>query len=324
VGDVTAHLLTTSSVHPRDRFDYWHEMTCRAFIPYECQPHDRSAFEGQIIALPFAGLSLIISGNNGVTTWRPTLRTTQAKDTVYVCIQTAGTVRISQNGSDAVLQNGDFALVDNVTANAFVSSDGSKNLVIELSRKDLEARLGRIEQWTARRVDGSIGVGALASKFVRMLPEQQPNLSEAAQTQIAHQVVDLVSLALTADDGNVPSHSSARFVSLLRLKAAVDANLTNGCATCEELAAAAGISVRYANQLLEAEQTSLQRLLFSRRIAKCQAALADPAQSHRQISDIAYSWGFGDVSHFGRLFKAMVGLTPRDFRRQCLETAALR
>ena len=248
MGDVTAHLLTTSSVHPRDRFDYWHKMTCRA---YECQPHDRSAFEGQIIALPFAGLSLVISSNNGVTTWRPTLRTTQAKDTVYVCIQTAGTVRIS--------------------------------------RKDLEARLGRIEQWTARRVDGSIGVGALASKFVRMLPEQQPNLSEAAQTQIAHQVVDLVSLALTADDGNVPSHSSARFVSLLRLKAAVDANLTNGCATCEELAAAAGISVRYANQLLEAEQTSLQRLLFSRRIAKCQAALADPAQSHRQISDIAYS-----------------------------------
>ena len=87
---------------------------------------------------------MIISGNNGVTTWRPTLRTTQAKDTVYVCIQTAGIVRISQNGNDAVLQNGDFALVDNVTANAFVSSNGSKNLVIELSRKDLEARLGRI------------------------------------------------------------------------------------------------------------------------------------------------------------------------------------
>jgi AraC family transcriptional activator of tynA and feaB len=64
--------------------------------------------------------------------------------------------------------------------------------------------------------------------------------------------------------------------------------------------------------------------LFSRRIAKCQAALADPAQMHRQISDIANSWGFGDVSHFGRLFKAMIGLTPRDFRKQSLELASLR
>ena len=35
-----------------------------------------------------------------------------------------------------------------------------------------------------------------------------------------------------------------------------------------------------------------------------------PAQAHRQISDIAYSWGFGDVSHFGRLFKAMISMTP--------------
>jgi AraC-like DNA-binding protein len=78
------------------------------------------------------------------------------------------------------------------------------------------------------------------------------------------------------------------------------------------------MSIRYANQLLDAEETSLQRLLFNRRLAKCQAALADPAQAHRRISDIAYSWGFGDVSHFGRLFKAVVGLTPRDFRRQSL------
>jgi AraC-like DNA-binding protein len=95
----------------------------------------------------------------------------------------------------------------------------------------------------------------------------------------------------------------------------VEDNLSNCAATCEELASAAGISVRYANQLLDAEQTSLQRLLFSRRIEKCQAALADPAQAHRQISDIAYSWGFGDVSHFGRLFKAIVGLTPRDYKK---------
>ena len=99
---------------------------------------------------------------------------------------------------------------------------------------------------------------------------------------------------------------------MLRLKAVVDSNLTNSNVTCEELAAAAGISVRYANQLLDAEQISLQRLLFSQRIEKCQVALADPAQAHRQISDIAYSWGFGDVSHFGRLFKAMTGMTPRD------------
>jgi AraC family transcriptional activator of tynA and feaB len=324
VADVAARVVTTSSVHPRDRFEYWHEMTCRAFVPYECRPRDRTAFEGEIAALPFAGGALTVTSNNGVTTWRTARQVARSKETVYVCIQTAGSVRISQNGREVLLQSGDLTLVDNVTPNTFASSAGSSKLVIELSRRDCEARLGRIEHWTARRIDGSRGAGAITSQFIRSLPEQQSQLSEATQVQIAHQVIDLIALALTADEGNNQVQSSGRLVSLLRLKAVVDAHLTNCSVTCEDLAAAAGISVRYANQLLDAEQTSLQRLLFSRRIAKCQAALADPAQMHRQISDIAYSWGFGDVSHFGRLFKAMIGLTPRDFRKQSLELASLR
>ncbi len=292
-------------------------------VPYECRPRDRATFEGEVRALPFASGSLTFSGNNGVTTWRTSRQVAQSKDSVYVCVQLAGSVRISQNGRDVLLQSGDVTLVDNATPSSFVSSVGSKKLVLELSRKDCEVRLGRIAGWTARRIDGLEGAGALVSNFVQLLPDQVPLLSEGAQVQIARQVIDLVAVALAEGDGSAFPHSSTRLVSLLRLKAVVDANLTNASVTCEELAAAAGISVRYANQLLDAEQTSLQRLLFSRRIAKCQAALVDPAQTHRQISDIAYSWGFGDVSHFGRLFKNMTGLTPRNYRKQALETAAL-
>src|SRR5262249_38176210 len=145
----------------------------------------------------------------------------------------------------------------------------------------------------------------LASSFVRLIPDQAPLLSETGQSQITMQVLDLVALAFKESEGETLVHSSARLGSLLRLKSVIEANLTKSGASCEEIASAAGLSVRYANQLLDAEQTSLQRLLFSRRIAKCQAALADPMQAHRQISDIAYSWGFTDVSHFGRLFKAI-------------------
>jgi hypothetical protein len=93
------------------------------------------------------------------------------------------------------------------------------------------------------------------------------------------QTIDLITLAFAESEGSNLVHSSGRVVSLLRLKTAVEDNLSNCNITCEELAAAAGISVRYANQLLDAEQTSLQRLLFSRRIAECQAALADQAQA---------------------------------------------
>lgn len=313
--------MSTASVHPRDRFDYWHEVACRSMVPFECRPRDRTGFEGEITTLPFAGAVLTISSNNGVTTWRTARQIAQSKDSIFICTQISGSTRISQNGRDALLQSGDLTLVDNAAPSGFVSSIGSKKLVIELDRRSFEARLGRIAQWTTRCIDGSGGAGVLVSNFIQLLPAQLSLLSDTAQSQISHQLIDLMALALTESDGNATARSSGRLISLLRLKAVVDANLTNTNVTCEELAAAAGISVRYANQLLESEETSLQRLLFSRRIAKCQEALADPAQMPRLISDIAYSWGFGDVSHFGRLFKSVTGLTPRSYRLQALKPA---
>lgn len=315
-------LVSTASVHPRDRFDYWHEAACKAMVPFECRPRDLSTFEGEITALPFAGAFLTIASNNGLSTWRTSRQLAQSKNSVFICAQISGSTRISQNGRDVVLKAGDLTLVDNAAASTFECSTGCKKFMLEIERRNCEARLGRIGQLTTRRIDGSSGAGALVSNFIQLLPVQLALLSDTAQKQISYQLTDLVALALAEGDGGSTARSSGRLISLLRLKAVVDANLTNPNVTCEELAADAGISVRYANQLLEAEETSLQRLLFTRRLEKCQDALADPAQAHRQISDIAYSWGFGDVSHFGRLFKSTTGLTPRTYRAQAQKPGA--
>jgi len=45
------------------------------------------------------------------------------------------------------------------------------------------------------------------------------------------------------------------------------------------------------------------------------ADLCDPALRHRTISDLAFSWGFVDASHFSRAFKARFGCTAREVRQ---------
>lgn len=316
--DLAEWYFTTSDVHPRDRFDYWLETSRRIFGPYENRPDQPTRFEGEIRHLRVAGMALSVFRCNGMTSWRTKRQAAQLADIVHIIVQLAGNVKICQDGRETILGAGDLCLVDLGRLASFVQSQDARCLVIEVSRRDCEARLGPLGRWTAQRVDGHQGGGALVSAFARLLPDQISLLSPPSQSQVKLQLLDLVAMALKEAEGCGFIHSSARLASLLRLKSVVDANLSDCSATCESLAAAAGISVRYANQLLDAEQTSLQRLLFSRRIEKCQAALADPAQAHRQISDIAYSWGFGDVSHFGRLFKAMVGMTPRDYKKRSL------
>jgi AraC-like DNA-binding protein len=40
------------------------------------------------------------------------------------------------------------------------------------------------------------------------------------------------------------------------------------------------------------------------------------SQGHRTMSDIAFSWGFSDLSHFGRSFKKAYGISASEYRNQ--------
>ena len=75
-------------------------------------------------------------------------------------------------------------------------------------------------------------------------------------------------------------------------------------------------AIEIANALLAEEGTSLERFIVSRRLQRCHQTLSDPAQAHRTVSDIAYSYGFSDPSHFTRRFKAQFGFLPSEYRSQ--------
>jgi AraC-like DNA-binding protein len=129
-------------------------------------------------------------------------------------------------------------------------------------------------------------------------------------------VVDLIAASLAHLTGKqCREPSTATRLVLLKLRAVIETQLSNPNADRETIAAQAGISVRYANQLLALENTSLVRLLQERRLARCRNALQDPTQAGRSVSEIAYHWGFADVAHFSRCFKAAFGLTPTDYRK---------
>ena len=56
---------------------------------------------------------------------------------------------------------------------------------------------------------------------------------------------------------------------------------------------------------------SIQSYVIERRL---QMAAMQVVQSHEQISQIAYSVGFRDVSNFNHAFKRRFGMSPREYR----------
>jgi AraC family transcriptional activator of tynA and feaB len=112
-----------------------------------------------------------------------------------------------------------------------------------------------------------------------------------------------------------PCISSARSVALLNVRAVIESRLSDPHLNATSVAEAAGVSIRYANALLAEENTSIMRLVLAMRLARCRQALEDPFQDNRTVSEIAYGWGFSDMTHFGRCFKAMYDVSPRDYRK---------
>jgi len=78
--------------------------------------------------------------------------------------------------------------------------------------------------------------------------------------------------------------------------------------SARKLAAAAGLSERYVNELLYEAGASFTMRLLELRLRKAAAVLAHPGE--RRISDIAFACSFNDLSYFNRYFRRRFGLTP--------------
>ena len=92
-------------------------------------------------------------------------------------------------------------------------------------------------------------------------------------------------------------------------------NLGNADLSPQQAADHLGISVRTLHSRFRQTGRSFGRWLLESRLEGCSAALRDANQKPLNISEIAYRWGFNDLSHFNRSFRAHFAMTPREWRR---------
>jgi AraC-like DNA-binding protein len=81
-----------------------------------------------------------------------------------------------------------------------------------------------------------------------------------------------------------------------------------------KVAGTLGLSRRYVQRLLEETGTSFTEYLVERWLERAFAMLTDRRCLHLGIIDIAFAAGFGDVSHFNRMFRRRFGDRPSSVR----------
>jgi AraC-like DNA-binding protein len=312
-------VLSLSGIEPRDRLDYWHDVASKVFVDHEGSVTSPATFNATVRQAPLGELKLVHSESLGLETVQRTARNiVNGEDDVFLlCLQLEGEAVMCQDGREAVIRPGEFTLLDAQRPYS-CRYDLRKQITVKIPHRALKSRIDAGANLTAHTLRND-GPAEFLASYLTMLRDSVNGLPEVAASRIAEHVLDLTALSLTAFAGtNTPALSSARMVTLLRLRMAIESRLSDPDLTPTTAAAAVGISVRYANALLSKQGLSLQRLIVSRRLERCRQAFQDPRQASRTVGEIAYGWGFSDLSHFNRRFKAAFGCSPRDYRRQHL------
>ncbi|WP_369857889.1 helix-turn-helix domain-containing protein [Candidatus Thalassolituus haligoni] len=91
----------------------------------------------------------------------------------------------------------------------------------------------------------------------------------------------------------------------------------------ERLADEMNISRRTLYRLFESEGSSISHHILLLRLDRCSAELECQEDSALSITDIAFKWGFSDVSQFSRAFKRQRGVSPREYRQQLRQPGLL-
>ena len=80
------------------------------------------------------------------------------------------------------------------------------------------------------------------------------------------------------------------------------------------MAAAAGVSVRQLHLLFEPTGESFARYVQRRRLEEVAGGARRPGGAGRTVAEIAFAWGFADLTTFYRAFRRAYGAAPGELR----------
>ena len=312
--------LSTAVVPREQRLAYWTDMICNVYVQLACDPvpgnRPKGEFDGSIQqhTLPSLDVSVVTSGPQKV------MRTAghiarSSDDDFLVSIQARGRGVVRQDGRDAVLSVGDFALYDSTRPYQLLFDDAFEQIVLKLPGERLRSELRDTEALTATTVSGREGAGHLLISMIRTLREDIDALQPASALAVANGVLNILVAGLqTLPAARSPGLSQLAAFHLARIKRRIDEQLADPALSVSSLAAQLGLSASQVHRVFGSEPLTPAQYIWERRLEACSRDLREPRLAGRTVSEIAFGRGFNDAAHFSRVFRERFGCSPREWR----------
>lgn len=308
---------STALVDPAQRLAYWADLVCDTYVQLDCEPHaGQRSIEGRIESGRLSTLALSRVTATPQLVRRTASRIARASEDFFlVSIQTDGEGVVSQDGRDARLRPGDFALYDSTRPYTLRFDGDFQQIVLMLPGPTLRTALRDTDRLTATAVCGERGAGHLMIGMIRSLASTIDTLAPESAAAVADSVTQILVAGLSALPQVRQPVPTARTAFLReQVKAHVRAHLRDPALTVTGISKALRMSISTLHRIWAGEACSLSEWIWTQRLDMARRELSDPLLASRSVSDIAFACGFNDAAHFSRSFRARFGCAPRELR----------
>jgi AraC-like DNA-binding protein len=305
----------TSPIPPQDRRHYWQEIISRTYFPLDITFAGGSGFNGSLGAWSLGPVSVSRNVSDGLLYRRHERHLLNEREECFlITVPELAEIRFVQDGRDVRCRPGAFLIERSHLPYEFSHRDPAALWVLKVPSSVLRARISRPERLATLQFDASRSTGALFVDTLRLAGARIDEMEEPARALIGKHLVDLLAMAVEADERVLVGHaSSVRNAHLHRCEQFIRSRLADPELTPQAVANGCGISLRYLHQIFEAEGITVSAYIRNQRLLACDAMLRDP-NCRKSISEIAYLWGFGDQAQFSRNYRNRFGCTPSEAR----------
>lgn len=308
-------VISTDHLPARDRFDFWRDVICDAYLPIACETPQAEQFEGRITLDRLSRLDISrINGSPQRVTRRGDHIGRDTDSFFMLSLQLSDVCHLSQSGRSTVLQPGDFGLYSTNAPYEIQCQSAVDQLVVQIPADALLMRMPNAEMLTGLGVSAKTQIGGLVSSQLRQCAEQVAGQPELVQRHMQEMMVDLVAAGFSSLVEGQVELSRPEQMLLARAKSAIHDHLRDDRLNPGFVAEAMGMSQRNLSRVFQRENISLAAYIRHARLEAIAADLLDPALVTFSISQIACKWGISNFQHFSKLFKDTYGLTPRAHR----------
>jgi AraC-like DNA-binding protein len=314
-------VLSTESVAPAERRAFWTDMVCDVFVQLECDTQRDVDFDGSIRSETLSTLEISEVRSQAQRVLRTPRQIAKASEDYFlVSIQTEGRGVVRQDGREALLMSGDFALYDSTRPYELRFDGAFAQTVLMLPGTQLRHAMTHTEAITASTVSGREGAGHLLINMIECLRRDAPQLRPESAAAVADSVGHILVAGLrTLPAAQRPGASDLARYHLARVKQHVQQHLADPGLNVGSIARAVALSPAHLHRLFaRSEDEPLAHYIWSRRLEACKRLLGDPGNARRSVSEIAFGLGFNDAAHFSRAFRARFGMSPREWRERAL------